>query len=189
MSSHSSSSSETAVHRTCTNLEGSSPVRQALPIWRGGGVDQPLLLDVARRLSAGNWVHIFPEGRVIQSGHLALDQITPRSADQLTRYGRLKWGVGKLIAHSPVPPLVIPLHHQGMPAILPQNKHWREDGRGGVLFDNKVISWVPGTGHRVRVEFGPPVEVASLLRAHEAARGPLPKVSPEAHGWHSALPW
>jgi hypothetical protein len=33
--------------------------------------------------------------------------------------GRLKWGVGKLIAHAPVTPVVIPLYHTGMQSVVP----------------------------------------------------------------------
>ena len=72
---------------------------QTLPIWRGGGIDQPLLLDMARQIAAGHWAHIFPEARVVQSGELGQDPITKRSPDDLRRLGVLKWGVGKLIAH------------------------------------------------------------------------------------------
>jgi len=63
---------------------------QTLPIWRGGGVDQPLLLDMARQLAAGNWAHIFPEARVVQSGELGQDPITKRSEEELRRLGLLK---------------------------------------------------------------------------------------------------
>jgi monolysocardiolipin acyltransferase len=56
------------------------------------------------RLLEGDWVHVFPEGRVNQSGTL----LHP-----------LRWGVGKLIAsvtaNSPsgLPPLVLPIYHTG----------------------------------------------------------------------------
>ncbi len=143
---------------------------QALPIWRGGGVDQPLLLDVARRVSNGDWVHVFPEGRVVQTGRLAMDEISSRSEEEVARVGRLKWGVGKLIAHSDSPPTVVPWHHSGMAGILPQHAEWRDDGRGGRRFNNSVKSWVPGVGNRVTVEFGPNVEYHDLIRAHEQVR-------------------
>jgi monolysocardiolipin acyltransferase len=143
--------------------------RQALPIWRGGGVDQPLLLDVARRVAKGDWVHVFPEGRVLQSGRLARDEISTRSAEEEERIGRLKWGVGKLIAHAPAAPVVTPWHHRGMAAVLPQNAVWRDDGRGGRRFDNSVKSWVPRAGRRVTVEFGPDVQYLDLIRSHEQA--------------------
>ncbi len=112
---------------------------QAMPIHRGGGIDQPLLLDVARHVSAGHWVHVFPEGRVIQSGNLGVDPLTQRTEAELASMGRLKWGVGKLIAHSARTPIVIPMHHSGMPQIIVQHNVWRPDGHGGQYFDNRCV--------------------------------------------------
>lgn len=43
---------------------------KVMPIQRGGGVDQKLLQDFARRVAAGDWAHVFPEGRVAQTGKL-----------------------------------------------------------------------------------------------------------------------
>ena len=34
---------------------------KTLPIWRGGGIDQKLLLDYARLVAAGEWCHVYPE--------------------------------------------------------------------------------------------------------------------------------
>lgn len=39
---------------------------KVLPIERGGGIDQKLLLDFSRRLAAGGWCHVFPEGKTVQ---------------------------------------------------------------------------------------------------------------------------
>ena len=81
---------------------------RVLPIKRGGGCDQPMLLDLGRRLAAGGWVHVFPEGRVNQG----------RPPD------RLRWGVGKLVAHSQAGPdgrrpPVVAFFADGMSRILP----------------------------------------------------------------------
>ena len=70
-------------------------------------MDQPLLHDVARQLGAGRWVHVFPEGRVVQGWSVGLDPLTARSPLQLGSQGRLKWGVGKLVAHAPVTPIIV----------------------------------------------------------------------------------
>mmetsp|Transcript_9183 Transcript_9183/g.9253 ORF Transcript_9183/g.9253 Transcript_9183/m.9253 type:complete len:145 (+) Transcript_9183:411-845(+) len=35
---------------------------KTLPIARGDGINQKLLLDFARHLAAGDWGHVFPEG-------------------------------------------------------------------------------------------------------------------------------
>lgn len=39
---------------------------KVLPIERGGGLDQKLLLDFSRKLAVGDWCHIFPEGKTVQ---------------------------------------------------------------------------------------------------------------------------
>lgn len=55
------------------------------------------------RLKEGQWVHIFPEGKVNMS----------------MEHMRLKWGVGRLVYDSPVCPIVLPFYHIGMDKILP----------------------------------------------------------------------
>lgn len=55
------------------------------------------------RLALGEWVHVFPEGKV----------------NMLKEEMRLKWGVGRLILESPVTPIVIPICHLGMDEVLP----------------------------------------------------------------------
>ena len=146
---------------------------QALPIWRGGGVDQALLLDAARRLAAGCWLHVFPEGRVIQTGQLGYDELTFRSEDVEARIGRLKWGVGKLIAHSSILPEVLPMHHRGMARVLPQNAEWCSDEHGRPFFNNRLKSVVPRVGQGVEVEFGEPVQYMDLIEAYEKASSRL----------------
>ena len=75
-------------------LSGSLPRSQfflngkTLPIERGHGLQQPAMQTAAELLARGDWVHVFPEGRVGYSGRLQA----------------CKWGVGKLVcdtvAHS-----------------------------------------------------------------------------------------
>lgn len=95
---------------------------KVLPIQRGGGISQPLLHNFALKIALKQWVHIFPEGKIVQSGSLGAKYFGTRSEQEAKRIGRLKWGVGKLIAHSPVPMRIIPLHHVGMEGIVPQKK-------------------------------------------------------------------
>jgi monolysocardiolipin acyltransferase len=54
---------------------------KTLPVVRGAGVEQPVMAAAAWRLAAGDWVHIFPEGRVIPQGTL----------------GPFRQGIGKLV--------------------------------------------------------------------------------------------
>ena len=61
---------------------------------------------LVERLQRGDWVHIFPEGRVnLEHEHL-----------------RLKWGVGRLVAEPAQTPTVLPFWHLGMDAALPNRR-------------------------------------------------------------------
>lgn len=168
-------------------------VGKTLPIWRGGGIDQPLWHDASRLVGAGQWVHLFPEARVVQTGRLGLDPITVRSPETLARLGRLKWGVGKLIAHAPRHPVVVPFYHAGMAGILPQNNVWKTSSDGRRIFDNLVV---PGgwkifgiRGNKVRVWVGPALRFDDLLADHEARHGPLRKITsePRANDWKAEM--
>ncbi|KAK8732925.1 hypothetical protein OTU49_006659 [Cherax quadricarinatus] len=76
---------------------------KCIPIIRGLGVYQQAMDFMIERLKEGQWVHIFPEGKV----NMGMEHI------------RLKWGVGRLVYDSPVCPIVLPFYHVGMDQILP----------------------------------------------------------------------
>ncbi|XP_047117314.1 tafazzin [Schistocerca piceifrons] len=76
---------------------------KCVPVVRGKGVYQQALDFCLEQLSKGNWIHVFPEGRV----------------NMAKEYMRLKWGIGRLIYECPKLPLVIPMCHIGMDNILP----------------------------------------------------------------------
>jgi monolysocardiolipin acyltransferase len=163
---------------------------QSLPIARNGsngkgGVNQKLLLDFSRYIAAGEWCHIFPEAAIYQlkTGALGgrgyplqlaneeqefiVDDTTTLKRE-LALKGNLKWGIGKMIAHSPVAPVVIPFHHMGMDDIIPQNP-----------FTRKTLPRPPNMfGNTLRIKFGPKVDVSDLIEAHEAKYGKLWKYSP-----------
>ena len=54
---------------------------KVLPIERGKGINQPIMSIAAGLVRRGDWLHVFPEGRVGHSGRLA----------------SCKHGIGKLI--------------------------------------------------------------------------------------------
>ncbi|KAI3784394.1 hypothetical protein L1987_43493 [Smallanthus sonchifolius] len=79
---------------------------KCIPITRGGGIYQEHMTEALERLSDGEWLHTFPEGKVCQE-------------DEPIR--RLKWGTPSLIARAPVTPIVLPIIHHGFEKVMPEN--------------------------------------------------------------------
>lgn len=108
---------------------------QVLPVVRGAGVWQPAMDDAVRRLGRmGQWMHMFPTGT--------------RSASS-AELGRVRPGVGRLIADARPTPLVVPIWHHGMEGIMP---------RGA----KTPLSW----GHVVSIRVGAPLAFDDLFRKH-----------------------
>ena len=76
---------------------------KTVPIDRGGGLNQRVLETMAERLARGDWLHVFPEGRVNR---------------EPWALARLKWGLGKMLCDvdrlGGEAPVVIPFWHSGM---------------------------------------------------------------------------
>jgi monolysocardiolipin acyltransferase len=92
------------------NFFGSAPTSwlftagKAVPVVRGGGVEQPGLHFVSERLRKGEWVHIFPEGT--------------RTRDPRGLMGpHFRPGIGWLMAEAR--PIALPFYHHGMHRVLP----------------------------------------------------------------------
>lgn len=78
---------------------------KCIPITRGGGIYQEHMSEALDRLSTGEWLHTFPQGKVHQE-------------DEPIR--RLKWGTASLIARAPVTPIVLPIIHHGFEKVMPE---------------------------------------------------------------------
>ncbi|GMI22425.1 hypothetical protein TeGR_g13340 [Tetraparma gracilis] len=156
---------------------------KVLPIKRGVGVDQPQLLDFARKAAqGGQWLHLFPEGKIYQSGSLAADYFLARSDGRAAEIGRMKWGAGKIIAHCPRRMVVVPFHHAGMEGVVPQYET-------GHLKTTMPMGGHDGEGATVTARFGEPIEFGDLIEEHEREHGKLWKYKArreEGERWESS---
>lgn len=79
---------------------------KAIPAARGKGLHQEVIQRSVNLLHRGQWVHIYPEGKVVQESRF---HVAP-----------CRWGVGKVIAKTlHLDPLVVPYAHHGMEYVNP----------------------------------------------------------------------
>ncbi|KNC86030.1 hypothetical protein SARC_01830 [Sphaeroforma arctica JP610] len=136
---------------------------KSLPIVRGNGVMAPNFKKACDKVRFGEWVHIFPEGRVHQSGKLGSD---------------LKWGVGRLVANSDPdapPPLVVPVYQYGIQNTIKLNK-----------VTNQIESYMPATGLKFVVKIGDPIPIDDILakyRKQKAEEGGNMQELTDADRW------
>ncbi|CAL8099062.1 unnamed protein product [Calicophoron daubneyi] len=129
---------------------------KCVPVWRkvcdpntgevihpGGGVYQPSMNFSIELLNRGEWVHVFPQGRVIQPYERCVMAKKP-----------LRWGIGRLIAECTVDPLVLPIWHCGFDTLNPSVKPTVR----------QTLSCILGKPRCLTIVIGAPIDFSRLRR-------------------------
>ncbi|KIJ26104.1 hypothetical protein M422DRAFT_38362 [Sphaerobolus stellatus SS14] len=99
---------------------------QVLETVRGAGIRQEAVDKSIRLLDEGQWIHIFPEGKITQPSHSNLS--------------RLKWGIGRMLMETRQIPTIIPMWITGFDQVLDETRGWPKP--------------IPRPGKRVSITFG-----------------------------------
>ncbi|KAG1792448.1 uncharacterized protein HD556DRAFT_1379608 [Suillus plorans] len=121
---------------------------QVLETFRGKGIFQPSVDIAIKRLNEGHWVHLFGEGKINQPPDY------PRT-NGVARLPRFKWGVGRILMETAVPPLIIPMWLTGFDKLMPEHR-------------SSPCKYFPRLGVRLGVAFGDPIPVEEITAALSA---------------------
>jgi len=127
---------------------------KAMPITRASprGLKQKYLRDFHDKLDAGDWCHMFPEGKITQPWRF------PKGKSRL---GKFLPGVGKLITSCKKNPILLPIYHKGMHDIVPEEE-------GDPRMPAKPRSLVPKCSKRVDIYIGRPIDVSDILEKRKS---------------------
>jgi len=126
---------------------------KAMPITRASpkGLKQRYLRDFRDKLDAGEWCHLYPEGKITQPWRFKKGK---------SKLGKFLPGIGKIVTTCKNIPMVVPIYHRGMHNILPEVE-------GDPKLPAKPKSIIPKIGKNVDIYVGEPVDLSDLFPPHE----------------------
>ncbi|GAA5998223.1 hypothetical protein JCM5350_007941 [Sporobolomyces pararoseus] len=115
---------------------------QVIETFRGKGIYQAAIDLAAQKLDNGNWVHIFPEGKIKQ--------------EDLTNLRRFKWGISRILMECETLPLIVPVWIKGFEEVM----------------DEPRVSphFVPNTNKNITILYGQPLNQTILPLMEEYKR-------------------
>ncbi|GAA6031939.1 hypothetical protein JCM8097_003352 [Rhodosporidiobolus ruineniae] len=120
---------------------------QVIETFRGKGIYQDAIDISTKKLDEGQWVHIFPEGRIKQ--------------DTLNELRRFKWGISRMLMECEKVPLIIPMWLKGFEQVVDEPRVWP--------------NYLPNRGKDITILFGEPLNpVVDPLIAAYRAKYPTP---------------
>ncbi|KAI0065174.1 acyltransferase-domain-containing protein [Artomyces pyxidatus] len=118
---------------------------QVLETFRGKGIYQPAVDSAIEKLSHGQWVHLFGEGKVRQPDTYSVEA----SGAKLIRF---KWGVGRILMETPRAPTIIPMWITGFENLMPEGR-------------KTPYKYFPRLGAQLSVTFGDPIPPQDIVTA------------------------
>ncbi|TFK51525.1 acyltransferase-domain-containing protein [Heliocybe sulcata] len=118
---------------------------QVLETFRGKGIYQPSVDTAVAKLNGGGWVHLFGEGKVYQPK----DYHEEHGVAHLARF---KWGIGRMLMETNLPPIIIPTWITGFDKLMPEGR-------------STPYKFFPRPGVDLSVTFGSPIPAEKIQSA------------------------